>query len=75
MEVQILVAPGLGVQVGAGAVLIVMALLHLTGRMGRLPLGGALVTAGSRLWELTLRRPTRLGGYLFGAGFVAVGGI
>jgi hypothetical protein len=49
MEVQILVAPGLGVQVGAGAVLIVMALLHLTGRMGRLPLGGALVTAGSRL--------------------------
>jgi len=75
MEVQVLVAPGLGwVQVGAGAVLIVMALLHLTGRMGRLPLGGALVTAGSRLWELTLQRPTRLGDYLFGAGFVAVGG-
>lgn len=75
MEVQILVAPGLGwLQVAAGAALIAMALLHLTGRMGRLPLGGSLVTAGSRLWELTLRRPTRLGDYLFGAGFVAVGG-
>jgi cytochrome c biogenesis protein CcdA len=75
MEAQTLVAPGLGwLQVAAGAVLITMALLHLTGRMGRLPLVGALVTAGSRLWELTLQRPTRLGDYLFGAGFVAVGG-
>jgi len=76
MEVQILVAPGLGwLQIAAGAALIAIALLHLTGRIGRLPLGAALVTAGSRLWELTLRRPTRLGDYLFfGAGFVAVGG-
>lgn len=75
MEVQILVAPGLGwLQVAAGAALIAIALLHLTGRIGRLPLGAALVSAGSRLWELTLRRPTRLGDYLFGAGFVAVGG-
>jgi len=75
MEVQILVAPRLGwLQIAAGAALIAMALLHLTGHIGRLPLGSALVTAGSRLWELTLRRPTRFGDYLFGAGFVAVGG-
>ena len=63
MEVQVLVAPGLGwLQVGAGAALIAMALLHRTGRTGRLRLGRSLVTAGSRLWELTLRRPTRLAG-------------
>jgi cytochrome c biogenesis protein CcdA len=75
LEVQILVAPGLGwLQVVAGTALIAMALLHLTGHIGRLPLGASLVTAGSRLLELTLRRPTRLGDYLFGAGFVAVGG-
>jgi cytochrome c biogenesis protein CcdA len=75
MEVQILVAPGLGwLQVAAGATLIAMALLHLTGRMGWLPLGRSFATAGSRLWELTLQRPARLADYVFGAGFVAVGG-
>lgn len=75
MEVQILVAPHFRwVQGVAGALLAAIAVLRLARQTERLPLIGSLVAAGSRVWESAVRRPTPFGAYLFGAGFVAVGG-
>lgn len=75
LEVQILVAPHFRwVQLAAGVLLATIAVLHLTRQTERLPLVGTLTAAGARVWEKAVRRPTPLGAYLFGAGFVAVGG-
>ena len=61
------------VQLAVGLFLIGIAGLHLVGQTSRLPLVGAIVDMGSRVWEKALGKPTPLGSYLFGAGFVAVG--
>lgn len=75
MEAQVLVAPGFGrVQVVFGLVLIGLAAAHLLGVIPRLPLIGKLSMAGSRVWAAAVERPNPGGAFLFGAGFLAVGG-
>ncbi len=61
------------VQLTVGVFLILMAGMHLTGQSSRLPLLGRVMGLGSRAWEGAMGAPTPRGGYLFGAGFVAVG--
>ncbi len=75
MEVQDFVAPHFRwVQMAVGAFLIAVAGLHLMRQTERLPLVRPITTLGARVWDGAVAKPTRLGGYLFGAGFVAVGG-
>ncbi|MEE8422083.1 MAG: hypothetical protein V3S31_04825 [Dehalococcoidia bacterium] len=62
-----------GVQVGVGVTLMLLAALHLAGKTAGLPLLGPVMTAGNRLWDRSVGRPTARSSYLFGAGFVAVG--
>ena len=69
-----LIAPYLRwVQLAVGLFLISIAGLHLVGQTSRLPLVGPIMELGSRVWQQALGRPTPLGSYLFGAGFVAIG--
>jgi cytochrome c biogenesis protein CcdA len=75
MEAQMLVAPSFGwVQVAFGLVMIVLAAAHLLDVVPRLPLMGRLSAAGGRLWAAAVERPNPGGAFLFGAGFLAVGG-
>jgi cytochrome c biogenesis protein CcdA len=75
MEAQLLIAPHFRrVQVGAGVLLVALAVLHFTGQAARLPLLGHLSAAGGRIWDRTTRHPNPVGAYFFGLGFVAVGG-
>jgi cytochrome c biogenesis protein CcdA len=75
MEAQMLVAPSFGwVQVAFGLVLIALAAAHVLGVIPRLPLVGRLSLAGNRLWAAAVKRPSPGGAFLFGAGFLAVGG-
>jgi cytochrome c biogenesis protein CcdA len=75
MEAQMLVAVHFGwVQIGGGLLLVGLALVHLLGLAGRLPLMGRITALGGRLWDRALARPNGVGAFLFGAGFVAVGG-
>ncbi len=75
MEAQMLVAPSFGwVQVGVGAIMILLAAAHLLGVVPRLPLIGEVTEAGGRLWDAAVQRPNPGGAFLFGAGFLAVGG-
>jgi cytochrome c biogenesis protein CcdA len=75
MEAQMMVAVHFGwVQIGGGVVLVGLALVHLLGLAGRLPLVGRITALGGQLWDRALARPTGVGAFLFGAGFVAVGG-
>ncbi len=61
------------VQLGIGVALIGLAVLHLSNRSERLPAVGRIMAMGSRMWDGAVGNPTAKGGYLFGAGFVAVG--
>lgn len=61
------------VQLAVGLTLVLLAVLHLAGKTEGVPLLGPVMTAGSRLWERSVGRPTAASSYLFGAGFVAVG--
>ncbi len=61
------------VQLGVGLSLVGLAVLHITGQTNRIPLVGAIMGVGSRMWQGSMGKPTARNGYLFGAGFVAVG--
>jgi cytochrome c biogenesis protein CcdA len=75
MQAQMLVAVHFGwVQIVAGVILVGLAMVHLLGLTGRLPLMGRITAMGGRLWDRALARPNDVGAFLFGAGFVAVGG-
>ena len=75
MEAQLLVAPKFGgAQVCFGLVMILLAAAHLLGMAPRLPLVDKMTAAGSRLWDAAVERPNPSGAFLFGAGFLAVGG-
>ena len=67
------VAKSRWLQLAAGAVLIGVAVLHLTGRTGGMAFIWRVQGVGHRLWNAAAARPTPLGGYLFGVGFLAVG--
>ncbi len=69
-----LVSPHLRwVQLALGVGLIGLAVLHFAGRSERLPLIGRVIALGGRAWDASMERPTPRGGFLFGAGYVAVG--
>ncbi len=75
MQAQMLVAVHFGwVQIEAGVVLVALAVVHLLGLAGRLPLMSQITGLGARVWDRAVGRPNAGGAYLFGAGFVAVGG-
>jgi cytochrome c biogenesis protein CcdA len=75
MEAQMLIAPSFGwVQVTFGLVMIVLALAHLLDVVPRLPLLGRVASVGDRVWAAAVERPNPAGAFLFGAGFLAVGG-
>lgn len=75
MEAQMLVAPSFGwAQVTVGLVMILLAAAHLLDVVPRLPLVAKMTVAGGRLWDAAVARPNPSGAFLFGAGFLAVGG-
>jgi len=75
MQAQMLVPVHFGwVQIGTGMVLLVLALVHFLGLAGRLSLIGRITALGAWVWDRAVAQPNAGGAYLFGAGFVAVGG-